>query len=119
MAENTEMQSLSFNIDVKLGDLTDVKTLEETTNTIKNNIENIKYPSSVRGANNIARMLNRINGMLNEKSKGIQSLRDLTSSLQDISKLNFNNIKSADLSKIKLPGKAADFGKFSAFLKTY
>lgn len=117
MAENTEMQSLSFNINVKLNDLSGVKKLEETTNKIKNNIENIKYPASVHGADTLARMLNRINGMLANNSKGIQSLRDLTSSLQDISKLNFNNIKSADLSKIKLPGKAADFGKFSAFLK--
>lgn len=117
MAENTEMQSLSFNINVKLNDLSGVKKLEETTNKIKNNIENIKYPASVHGADTLVRMLNRINGMLANNSKGIQSLRNLTSALQDISKLNFNNIKSADLSKIKLPGKAADFGKFSAFLK--
>lgn len=117
MSENTEMQSLSFNINVKVNDLSGVKKLEETTNKIKNDIKDIKYPSSIHGAKTIAQMLNRINGMLANNSKGIQSLRDLTSSLQDISKLNFNNIKSADLSKIKLPGKAADFGKFSAFLK--
>lgn len=118
MAENTEMQSLSFNINVKLNDLSGVKKLEETTNNIKNNIENIKYPSSVRGANNIARMLNRINGMLANNSKGIQSLRNLTSALQDISKLNFNNIKSADLSKIKLPANAEELSKFSNFAKS-
>lgn len=118
MAENTEMQSLSFNINVKLNDLSGVKKLEETTNKIKNNIENIKYPASVHGADTLARMLNRINGMLANNSKGIQSLRNLTSSLQDISKLNFNNIKSADLSKIKLPANAEELSKFSDFAKS-
>lgn len=118
MAENTEMQSLSFNINVKLNDLSGVKKLEETTNKIKNNIENIKYPANVHGADTLARMLNRINGMLANNSKGIQSLRNLTSSLQDISKLNFNNIKSADLSKIKLPANAEELSKFSDFAKS-
>ena len=69
MAENTEMQSLSFNINVKLNDLSGVKKLEETTNKIKNNIENIKYPANVHGADTLARMLNRINGMLANNSK--------------------------------------------------